>query len=573
MKSPLNRALNRFWRLLQPEKKEVWQIYFYSIFNGLIALSLPLGIQAVFNLVQAGRVSFSWALLIAFVMGGMALSGLLQIIQMYLSERLQQKIFTKAAFEFAYRIPRIKLSSLDNKHAPELVNRFFEIISVQKGINKTLIDFPAAVLQIIFSLILLSFFHPFFIAFGIFVLLFIFLVIRLNAPKGLATSLVESTSKFNVVHWLEETARTMNTFKLAGNSTLPLEKTDNFVISYLSARKMHFKVLLRQFGGLVFFKVIIAGVLLVAGGLLVIDGQLGLGQFVASEIIILMLMNTVEKLIISLETIYDVLTALEKIGFFTDIELENNDGMKLMSNPEKGMEISAKDLSFHYAEQNTDRLTDLSFELKAGQSMCISGFNGAGKFTLLRLLAGLYEDITGSLSYDGFPVGSLNKDELRNQIGVYFGEGLIFSGTIEENITMGKKEISIEKVQAMVKKVFLEECVVSLPQGYRTQIGPGGYRLSKSESIKLMLARCLIHQPRLMLIQDQFHVFTEKQRKELIEFLFSPSNAWTMVFMSNNADVAKKSDKILVLDAGRILIQGNLEEIKSNPLTAQLFHA
>lgn len=572
MKTPLNRALNRFWRLLQPEKKDVWQIYFYSLFNGLIALSLPLGIQAVFNLVQAGRVSFSWALLIAFVMGGMALSGLLQIVQMYLSERLQQRIFTKAAFEFAYRIPRIKLSSLDNKHAPELVNRFFEIISVQKGITKTLVDFPAAVLQIIFSLLLLSFFHNFFIGFGIFVLLFIFLVVRLNAPKGLETSLVESTYKFNVVHWLEETARTMNTFKLSGDSSLPLEKTDNFVVSYLSARKMHFKVLLRQFSGLVFFKVIVAGVLLVAGGLLVIDGQLGLGQFVASEIIILMLMNTVEKLINSLETIYDVLTALEKIGYFTDIEMEKNDGMQL--NPsDKGMEIHVSDLTFHYNGHDKDRLAHISFHLKPGERLCISGFNGAGKFTLLRLLAGLYEDFNGTLSYDGFPAGSLRKDDLRNQMGVYFGEGLIFSGSIAENITMGKNDIPFERVQEMVRKVFLEDWVVSLPKGYLTPIGPGGLRLSKSESVKLMLARCIIHQPRLLLIQDQFHVFTEKQRTELLDFIFDAQNKWTIVVMSNQADIAARADNILVLDAGNILFSGNYQEIKNNPLTTQLFHA
>ena len=163
LKSPMS----RFWALLKPDKKEIRNVYIYAVFNGLVTLSLPIGIQAIINLIQGGQMNASWFILVLFVIGGIAFGGYLQISQIKITENLQQKIFSRAAFEFAYRIPRIKLEALYKHYAPELMNRFFDVVSVQKGLSKILTDFSMASIQVVLGLALLSLYHPFFIFFSL----------------------------------------------------------------------------------------------------------------------------------------------------------------------------------------------------------------------------------------------------------------------------------------------------------------------------------------------------------------------------------------------------------------------
>src|SRR5690606_14189919 len=166
----MSTPLQRFFKLLQADKREIYLVYAYAAFNGIVNLSLPLGIQAIIGFIMGGMVSFSWILLVFLVIVGIAVTGGLQVMQMYLVEILQQRVFTRAALEFAFRIPRFKLESLRNRYAPEIINRFFDTISVQKGLGKVLIEFSTSALQVVFGLILLSFYHPFFVFFGLMVL-------------------------------------------------------------------------------------------------------------------------------------------------------------------------------------------------------------------------------------------------------------------------------------------------------------------------------------------------------------------------------------------------------------------
>lgn len=251
----------RFINLLKVDRQEIVNIYIYAIFNGLVSLSLPLGIQAIINLIIGGQISTSWIILITFVLAGILISGVLQILQSYMTENLQQKIFVRGAFDFTYRIPKLKLDLIDKIHVPEFVNRFFDITTVQKGLSKILIDFSTATFQVIIGLILLSFYHPFFIFYSIILIIAVVLIIKITGPKGLATSMKESSYKYEVVHWLEELARSIEMFKLAGKTNLPFEKTDQAVIGYLKNRKAHFRILVIQYSIMILFKVFIMAVL------------------------------------------------------------------------------------------------------------------------------------------------------------------------------------------------------------------------------------------------------------------------------------------------------------------------
>lgn len=556
--------MKRFWRLLVPDSKEIKNVYIYSIFNGLVNLTLPLGIQAIINLIQGGQMNTSWIILVSLVVLGVAVAGILQIYQLRITEDLQQKIFSRAAFEFAFRIPRIRMEELYKQYAPELVNRFFDTISVQKGLSKILIDFSAAGLQVIFGLILLSFYHPFFILFSFLLVIILYFIFRYTTKKGLETSLVESKHKYKTAHWLEELARTNITFKLAGRTDLPLRRVNDNVENYLNAREDHFKVLVRQYSLMVVFKVLVATGLLAIGGILVMEQLMNIGQFVAAEIIILLIMNSVEKLILSLETIYDVLTSLEKIGQVTDLELEQSSGIDMVEECKSGgMEIVIDHVKFGYPNnKGVYTLNDLDLTIKNGERIFITGPNSAGKSTLLHLIAGLYDAQEGNVSYNGLSKGNLEEESLRSVIGDCLSQEQLFEGSILDNITMGKTNVSFDDVKWAVSNLGLNDFVKSMSEGYNTLIQPQGKSLPRSIVQKLLIARSIAFRPKLLVLEDTFEHIDISDRIKIINFLTDKSNKWTLIAVSTDKYLAQKSDWIALMKAGRIEQIGKYDEMK-----------
>ncbi len=314
--------MQRLLRLLATEKKDIGYIYLFALMTGLISLSLPLGIQAVFNLVSGGLVFSSVYVLIGLVVLGVLVTGLLMIGQMTLVEILQQRIFAKAAFEFTYRLPRIEPKALSTYYPPELMNRFFDVLTIQKGLPKLLIDLTAAAVQILFGIILLSFYHPVFLGFGLFTLLAIIGICWAYGPSGLRTSLSESKYKYKVVSWLEDMARDLPLYRHQDDKLTPIDHMDDLVAGYVLHRNAHFRVLKRFFYSAVAFKTIVTGGLLILGTSLVVGRQMSLGQFVAAELVIVLITSSVEKLISGIDTVFDLLTAVEKIANVTDLPLE-----------------------------------------------------------------------------------------------------------------------------------------------------------------------------------------------------------------------------------------------------------
>ena len=560
--------VQRLYKLLDIHRQEIISIYIYAAFNGILALTLPLGIQAIINLLTGGQVSTSWIVLVVLVIIGIGLSGFMQIMQLKISEDLQQKIFTRSSFEFAYRIPKMKLENLRNEYTPELVNRFFDTLTVQKGLPKILIEFSSSSLQIIFGLILLSLYHPFFILYSFLLLIIIILIFRLTGPKGLSTSLVESKYKYEVAHWLEEVGRSMATFKLAGNSPLPLGRTDETTTKYLTSRKAHFKTLLIQYFNLVTFKVLIAAGLLLIGGLLVINEQMNIGQFVASEIIIILILNSVEKLILSMETIYDVLTAVEKIGVITDIELERDNGEEIEPS-DKGISIKLNNVCFRYADSNTNALNKLNFHIKEGENFCLSGYNGSGKSLLLHIIAGMYDDFTGTISFNDLPSTHIKKEQLHILIGDSLSKEDIFEGSIVENISLGKPGIEIQDIKKISEIIGLSDFIEDLPQGYKTKLLPEGLNIPTSIKRRIVLARAVIAKPKLLLLEESFNQLNEKDKDNFLNHILSMPT--TLIAVSNDPVVAEKFDKTIVLNKGEILAMDHCSKLKENKWYLEIF--
>ncbi len=569
--SKLLTPIKRFFNLLKVDKQEILSVYIYALFSGIITLSIPLGIQAIISFITSGEVSSSWIVLVIFVVLGVGFTGVMQIMQLTITENLQQKIFTRAAFEFAYRIPRMKMEAIDQSYMPELVNRFFDTLSIQKGLPKILMDFSSASLQIIFGLILLSLYHPFFIMFSFVLVLIVYLIFKFTTPQGLKTSLKESNYKYEVAHWLEELARANSTFKLAGRTSLPMQRTDEKVSQYLTHRKAHFKTLLMQYINLIGFKMVIAAGLLLIGGLLVINQQMNIGQFVASEIIIILVLASVEKLILSMETIYDVLTAIEKVGSITDIPLEKDEGSPIHFEEGEAIAIKARDLSFQFKDSREKIIDNISLDIKAGEKVCISGFDGSGKSFLLQLVVGLFDSYQGAISFNNIPISSLCKEDVRSYINDSLAKEDIFKGTLLENITLGKPNILDSQIHEIIEVLGLSDFIANTESGYNTMLMPEGKNLPKSIRLKIMLARSLAGDPKLILVGDNFNHLGKKDKQQFINYLLASDKTATVLAVSNDPEIAKHFDKVLVLERGKLIGNDTLNALKSKAWFNQIF--
>lgn len=554
--------MQRFFRLLSIEKRDIGYIYIYAVVIGLVGLSLPLGIQAIVSLISSGRLFNTVVLLIIFVLLGIIITGGLQIMQITIVEIIQRRIFTKAAFEFAFRVPRLKVEAILNQHAPELMNRFFDILTLQKGLPKLLIDLSTAALQIVFGLILLAFYHPFFVFFGIFLLAVLVIIFYYTGPKGLKTSIKESKHKYKVVYWLEELARTVNSFKLAGDSSLPMRKTDINVNNYLKNRKAHFRILISQLSYIIIFKTLVTGGVLILGSLLVIDRQITLGQFVASEIIIILILSSVEKLITYMDVVYDMLTAVDKIGHVTDLPLEKEGGIQLnYQDTQKGYSIYTKDLKYKYPESLALSLRGIDLSIKPGERLGVAGFAGSGKSTLMNILAGIYTNYEGVATINDFSIRNLDLVDMRGHIAKNISQEDIFDGTIMDNIAVGRPNVDYADVMKAINDVGLRDYVNSLTEGLNTVLVSNGKAIPTSVLHKLILARCLVKEPRLLILNDFFHNFPRAEKQKLIRFLVNNENPYTLLAVSNDPVILAECDRVLVMQNGMISMDGTFKDL------------
>lgn len=536
--------------ILKYEKSEISSVYFYAIFGGLVQLSLPLGIQAIIAFVMGGGISTSIVLLIIAVVMGVFLVGFLRVNQMRIIETIQQQIFVRYSFHYASKIPRLNLSKVDDYYLPEFVNRFFDVQTLQKGISKMLLDLPAATIQILFGLILLSFYSASFIIFGLALVVVLYLLLRVTGNRGLSSSLEESDYKYKAAGYLQDLARSITAFKFSSSASLHIKKTDRYLAGYLDARTTHFKVLKFQYWTLIVFKVLITAAMLGLGSVLVIQQQLNLGQFVAAEIVIVMIIDSVEKIIINLDNVYDVLTSVEKLTKLLE-KPEEADGPIELECAVKGFNLRLSNVNFGYNDKGLI-LKDLNLDIRSGEKVTVYGPYGSGKSSLLRLLSGVYKNFTGTYFINDLPVDQYKNQSLRDAIGVQLNGQEIFEGTLRENICIGDDSISNERLMEIARVVGLTSFIQSNKEGVLMPIKSAGEHLSGIIVRKILLMRALIGEPSLILLEDPWQNFEEETIERIQEYLLHQLPHATIIVVNNDLNFASKCHKVISLKDGKI---------------------
>ena len=543
-------SLSKLNRILMLDRKDIFVIYMFAVIAGLVQLSLPLGIQSIISFVMAGSISSSIVVLIGMVVFGVFVNGLLQVRQLQIIEKVKQKLFVRYSLEYSERLPKLNIEKLDKEYLPEMVNRYFDSISLQKGLDKLLTDLPAAIIQVVLGLLLLAFYHPIFIAFGLVLIIIVLTILRLTSPQGFHTAMKASTYKYGVAAWLQEVARTIKSFKYAKGTTLHMNKTDQLVSQYLDSRTTHFKILLIQFWSLISFKIIITAAMLIIGSYLLVTQQINVGQFIAADIVIIAIIASIEKLITNLDSVYDALVSVEKLSVITEAEMEKS-GSLILTEKNEGIGVRFSDVSFAYSDL-VPILNNVSFNITPGQLVQIKGVSGAGKSTVLRLMTGAFSNYQGNVLIDEVPIANYQVKSLRNQTGILLGSQDIFQGTLWQNITMDSEAIKMDEVAYLAEISGLNTFVQSSKDGYDTILLPVGNKLSSNVRKNILLIRALLGEHRLLLLEEPFEHLAAPYRMNIINYIQKDKTA-TVIIASQDEELKEYCDKTILIEDGRII--------------------
>lgn len=533
--------VTRLWGLLLPELRDVWLVVLYAIAVGVLSLATPITVMAVVNTAAMATLMQQLLVLCIILLVCLGLAAFLRVLQNIIVEFMQQRIFVRVVVDLSHRLPRVDLKAFDRAHGPELVNRFFDVLTVQKASATLLLDGVNVVLQTTIGLVLLAFYHQFLLGFDIFLVIGLLIILFVLGRGAVTTAIRESRAKYRVASWLEEIARHPVAFKLSGGPRFVTERADLLAREYLLARQSHFYIVLRQVGSAFALQALASTALLGLGGYLVIIGQLTLGQLVAAEIVVSAVVASFTKLGKQLESWYDLLAAVEKLGVLIDLPLEREDGAVHHSRS-LGASVVMRQVSFRYDDHLPLVLHNFDLEIRPGERVALLGPNGAGKSTVIDLLFGLRKPTTGYIAIDGEDIRSLRLESLRQHIAVVKGLE-IFEGTVLDNVRMGREELTLADIRDALQRVGLLEDILNLPDGLNTLLGTGGVPLSLGQAERLVLARAIVGQPRLLILDELLDDMDQEARKTVLPAILGKDTHWTLLVITHSQEVARLCDR------------------------------
>jgi putative ABC transport system ATP-binding protein len=525
------RPMGRLVSLLRAERGDLGVVLVYAVGIGILGLATPIVVQVLVNTVAFGSLYLPIIILTAILMAALTFAAVLRALKRYVVEILSRRVFVRMAADLSWRLPRVKVSAFDKAHGPELVNRFFDILTVQKAASSLLVDGLSAAIQAIVGLALLAVYHPALLGFDVFLVLGIVAVMVGLGRKGPSTAVVESKYKYKVAGWLEEVAAHPRLFKLDGGSELARQRTDDLAHGYLDAREDHFTVFFRQYVGTLALQVVAASTLLGLGGFLVIERQLSLGQLVAAELVVAAVLAAYVKFAEKLDTFYDLLAGLDKLGHLIDLPLEAQGGSNLAPRG-RPMALTLDGAAFAFPDGGRI-LTDVHLELQPGDKVAIIGEDGSGKSILADMIHGLRVPGGGRVAYDGVDIRELRPETVRRQAALVRGAEVV-TGSIAENVRLGRAGHDRTEILEALRAVSLQDTLDELASGVETLLGVGGAPLSRTQVLRMMIARAILGRPRLLIIDQTLDALSPHTRGAILQVLLAEDAPWTLVVLTQD---------------------------------------
>jgi putative ABC transport system ATP-binding protein len=537
--------------LLEGERQTLWVAVVYSVVIGLLSLVVPIAVQSLVNTIAFGSALQPLVVLTLLVAVGLGFSAVVNALRAGVVEIIQRSLFARTAVDVTHRLLRVRAEAFDRYHGPELVNRFFDVVTVQKSASLLLIDGLSIVMQTAIGMVLLALYHPWLLAFDVLLVTAMLFIVFVLGRGAITTSIAESKAKYALEAWLEQIAAHLVTFKSKGGPEYATRRSQALLDEYLAYRTRHFRILLRQIVGSFLLQATASSALLGIGGWLVIERQLTLGQLVASELIVALMVSAFTKFGKQLEVFYDLVAAIDKLGALVDLPLERAGGEATLT-PVGPAAVALHRLAMCYPGNEARALDVHRLDVRAGECLGVTGSVGAGKSTLTDVLFGLRVPHRGTLLVDGCDSRDIPLADLRRCVALVRGIE-IFPGNIVDNVRLGREDLSLADVTDALRGVGLHEEVLALPDGMSTWLQPNGRPLSSRQAWRLMIARAVAGQPRVLVLDAVLdHIDLSDEREPLLQLLFGDDRPWTLICVSNDPQVLERCSRIVTLDAGHV---------------------
>lgn len=531
----------RLLRLLRLDSRDIWTLGVFTIVVSFLDLATPLAVEQMVTTIGFASViqPLIWIAVSLFAI--LTLSAMIKALQLFVVEILQRRMIVRVIGDLAERFPRLERSAIDGIHGPEMANRFFDVMTLQKATASLLTDLLALAIQTLAGLLLLAVYSPYLLAFDVVLLMGMTIMIYALGRGGVRTAIEESLVKYRIAHWLEDVIGNPNAFQVHGGGDFAVDRANRLMVEYLSARRKHFVVLIRQSLFALLLYAVSISTLLSLGGWLVLNNALTIGQLVASVSVVAVVVGAFSKIGKSLESFYDLMAATDKVGHLIDLPTVP---------PSRSIDagIGPVDVRFRdlVVASGKEHISVPNFHIVAGQRVAIYGEGHCGKSTLLQTLAGLRNPYAGLSEIGGIDSRDVNRFADGSMVGIA-SEIEVFHGTLLEGVTLHRLSIHENDVREALQITELWDEVLALPRGLETILQTGGYPLSKSQSARLMLARAIVARPRLLLIDGTLDRLPPRMRSRIWANLRSAKQPWTLLIVTHDPEILADCDKTIEL--------------------------
>lgn len=536
----------RMMRFLKFDTRDIWSLVIFGFVVGVLDLATPLAVEQMVTTIGFASLTQPLIWLAVLLFGILTLSAIIKGLQFFIVEILQRRIFVRIVGDLSERLPRLERAAMDGIHGPEMANRFFDVMTIQKATASLLVEGLSLIIQTLTGLLLLALYSPFLLAFDIVLLMAMTVMLYFLGRGAVRTAIEESLVKYRVAHWLQDVIGNPTAFQVHGGSELVLDRANRLTVEYLEARRKHFVVLMRQtLFALLLYAVSISS-LLSLGVWLVLSGSLTIGQLVASVSVVVVVVGAFAKIGKSLESFYDLMSAVDKVGHLIDLPtLPASRSLDAGNGP---VEVRFRSLNVRGGGHHAIPIGDLT--IPSGQRYAVVGEGECGKSILMQTLCGLRPPDGGLVEIGGIDSREVNRFADGSMVSIA-SEPEIFRGTLIENISLNRISATPDDVRYALQAVELWDEALSLPQGLDTVLQSGGYPLSSSQSIRLMIARAIAARPRLLLIDGILDRLPPHMRSRVWERLSDRRQPWTILLSTYDDTIIDQCDGKLDLSSNK----------------------
>lgn len=538
------------WKLLQPEQKDILTVIAISCVAGILMLSVPITAQQLVRTVTFATLYQPIVVLSLILLGLLGFVAALQTLQAYVAELIQRRLFIRVAGSVARHLPRVTPQTWQHMHVPEVMNRFLDIVVIQKVVASLLVDGIGIVLTTVIGMSVMAFYHPFLLGYDVVLLGFLALVVFGIGRRGVQTAILESKAKYSVLAWLESIAQAPSIFRSFGVDALASDRADVLCAQYLQQRRAHFRILLRQVVMILFIQVVATTALLGLGGYLVLQEQLTLGQLVAAELMVAMIVASFAKLGKHIEGWYDLLAAVDKVAHLTDLPLQPSDGIVGVSRRgPASVAIRARDRtdSTHGSDHSSTGSSESAYEtnvvVEPGGMVALWGWDEKVLESIRLAFAGSRLREGWMVTVDGIDLAAFRPDLVAAHVAVASRQEFI-PGTIAENIHLHRLGITDGDVLRALDTTGLTQEFQQTQISHTDLLQPSGWPLTFSQTLRMVLARALIGRPRALLIDRLFDLMGDNELRDIVSRLALIAADTTVVIITHQERVARLIPRI-----------------------------